>query len=788
MLKVPQIKAHWLVHSIPQQGVMLLTEDMNRALHGPLYERVLPLIDGQRSTQDIVNALSSSTEAAKVYFTLMQLEKKGYIREAAPDVPPAHAALWDEWGIAPQVAHSRMTQTPIVVHAVDDVALAERLCEALQAAGLAAVRCAGIWTPAAASALPTDQADGEAAAIHLLLTPDYLLPSCEAFGVWARGIGARWLPVRLHGPETWLGPVYAPTERPCHGCLCQRLRRNRAIHQFVANTSPTQTALTAVAAHPVTLQLGMAWVAMELVRLLVQSSMQTTLRLQQNVLTLSHLTGALGTHCLVTVPDCPTCSPVVEADADAAWPPNFEVHVSAQAVQFATDGGHRTVTPEATLKKYQHLISPITGMVRHLMPISPPNSVATVFAAGHNPVVSTNKLADLKRGLRWGSSGKGVSALQAQVSALCEALERYSGEWSGHFKHTVTHSYAEMVAQWGAERVIHPNAVMHYSEAQYANRAAINAKNSTFNRVPEPLPDDEAMAWRPIWSLSQQSVKYVPAQLVSFHAPARPDCDKVYAFGCSNGNASGNTLEEAILQGFCELVERDAVALWWYNRLPKPAIDLTSLAQSPLGKLQIPSLLAEYRQYKRECWALDLTADLGISVVVALSRRIDQPQEDILMGLGCHLDPQIAVQRAFAEMNQMLWMAMPHPESGQLMVEDEETLSWLKHATLDNQPHLRPDPHQAAVQVHTQTNRSSGDLQQDIQYCMTVLAEHGLEMLVLNQTRPDVGLSVAKVMVPGLRHFWARFAPGRLYDVPVRMGWLAQKKEEAELNPIPIFF
>ena len=76
MLKVPQIKAHWLVHSIPQQGVMLLTEDMNRALHGLLYERVLPLIDGQRSTQDIVNALSSSTEAAKVYFTLMQLEKK----------------------------------------------------------------------------------------------------------------------------------------------------------------------------------------------------------------------------------------------------------------------------------------------------------------------------------------------------------------------------------------------------------------------------------------------------------------------------------------------------------------------------------------------------------------------------------------------------------------------------------------------------------------------------------------------------------------------------------------
>ena len=40
-------------------------------------------------------------------------------------------------------------------------------------------------------------------------------------------------------------------------------------------------------------------------------------------------------------------------------------------------------------------------------------------------------------------------------------------------------------------------------------------------------------------------------------------------------------------------------------------------------------------------------------------------------------------------------------------------------------------------------------------------------MLVLNQTRPDIGLPVVKVIIPGLRHFWSRFGAGRLYDVPV---------------------
>ena len=60
-------------------------------------------------------------------------------------------------------------------------------------------------------------------------------------------------------------------------------------------------------------------------------------------------------------------------------------------------------------------------------------------------------------------------------------------------------------------------------------------------------------------------------------------------------------------------------------------------------------------------------------------------------------------------------------------------------------------------------------------------------MLVLDQTRADVGLPVVKVIVPGLRHFWARYAPGRLYDVPVQLGWLDQPLRETEFNPIPMF-
>jgi len=60
-------------------------------------------------------------------------------------------------------------------------------------------------------------------------------------------------------------------------------------------------------------------------------------------------------------------------------------------------------------------------------------------------------------------------------------------------------------------------------------------------------------------------------------------------------------------------------------------------------------------------------------------------------------------------------------------------------------------------------------------------------MLVLDQTRPDIGFPVVKVVVPGLRHFRPRFGPGRLFDASVTMRWLDRARKEDELNPVPFF-
>ncbi|MEY4757908.1 MAG: hypothetical protein RJA34_2806 [Pseudomonadota bacterium] len=759
MIQIPIFKPHLCVQIIPGEGVLLLSElDGPRALHGALYEAVARLIDGRRSADDIVDALTGRFDAAHVYYALTLLEKNGHLLSAdtAPDL--AGAAFWSSLKLDPAAATRTLAAARVHLHAVGMVDLAP-LREALRAQGLACFEA--------------DGADGpDKQTLHIVLTDDYQRADLLTLAQDLHQRGRAWLPVRLQGQESWLGPIYSAQTCGCHACLVRRLARNNpAIGYARHRLGQDEVPITARAALPSTLAVGAALLAGEVAKYLAGDASV----LQAQMLSVNHLTLATQTHRLIADNHCPVCG-----QPAAAGPPQ-PVQLQARRARYCHDGGHRSAPPEKTLERYQHLVSPISGVVTRLTPVYQAEGIVHVYTAGHNPALHADSLDFLKRGLRNASSGKGASDAQAKVSALCEAIERYSGERQGD-EQVVTASYHEMQARHG-DAVIPPNAVMHYSERQLDTHEQWNARKSKFNRVPEPLDEDVPIDWTPLWSRSEARHKYLPTQLVYYQSPASQACKRFFAMGCSNGNASGNNLEEAVLQGFFELVERDATALWWYNRLPKAGVDVASF-----GEPWLLDLVRYYDGQGRDAWALDLTSDLGIPAFVAISRLRDGAQQRILFGLGCHLDARIALQRAFAEMNQMLGLAQPSELAAASALDDDEVLRWLSTATVDNQPYLKPDPNARLRGMADFPKQHSGDLLSDIDHCQRIVEARGLEMLLLDQTRADVGLAVAKVVVPGLRHFWARYGAGRLYQVPVDMGWLAAPLDEDALNPIPIFF
>jgi thiazole/oxazole-forming peptide maturase SagD family component len=213
---------------------------------------------------------------------------------------------------------------------------------------------------------------------------------------------------------------------------------------------------------------------------------------------------------------------------------------------------------------------------------------------------------------------------------------------------------------------------------------------------------------------------------------------------------------------------------WWYNRLARPGLKLDTCDDPFVAAVQ-----AEYKRRNRDLWVLDLTTDLGIPTFAAISRRHDF-HEEIIQGYGSHFDPQVALTRAITEMNQMLI----HLSTGRdVPMRDPDLDYWFSTATVSDEWYLAPDGWRS---LNDFPRRDRVDLHADVLECVGVAARAGMDTFVLDQTRLDIGLNVVKVIVPGMRHFWARFADGRLYDVPVAMGWLAQRKSEHELNPLPI--
>jgi len=92
----PVFKPHYLVKVIENEGVFLLSERHQTVLQGWLYEVIAPRLDG-RPVEDLCAELRGRVMAAQVYYTLNQLEKKGYIAEGGGDaatMPPGEAALW----------------------------------------------------------------------------------------------------------------------------------------------------------------------------------------------------------------------------------------------------------------------------------------------------------------------------------------------------------------------------------------------------------------------------------------------------------------------------------------------------------------------------------------------------------------------------------------------------------------------------------------------------------------------------------------------------------------------
>jgi len=774
VMKIPQIKPHFRVEIVEPKNIYLLSEYATYALTGGLYCQILPLLNGEHTREEIIQKLDGQVLPEHLDYVLDRLYEKGYLTDAAHSLTREAAAFWSLLGVDPQVVSDRLSDTKVFVTAIGGID-PQALVESLQAIGLAVER----WqldtprlspSPLGKGGLQGGQSDRS---LLVVLTDDYLQPELSQINQTALQNQQPWLLIKPMGGMLWFGSIFHPGETGCWECLAQRLNGNREVETSVLRQKKAQEKgclPTAFAGLPSTVQTAIALTTTEIAKWLVkqiipESKIQT---LAGKIITLDQTNFTLKTHTVSQRPQCPACGnpDLVSQQVNQA------IALTSRKKLFTQDGGHRAFTPEQILQQYEHLISPITGVVSSLVRISDPNNpFIHTYSAAHAFGTSSN-LNKLRKSLGHKSGGKGKSDRQSQASGFCEAIERYSGIYQGD-EPRINAKFADL-----DNLAIHPAKCLLFSDTQYQNREELNQKAIVdHDWIPKPFDTQQAIDWTPVWSLTEQQHKYLPTAFC-YYDYGLPKKHR-FCSADSNGNAAGGTLEDAILQGFLELVERDSVAIWWYNRLSRPSVDFASFNEPYLLDLQ-----NWYRTQQRELWVLDLTTDLNIPAFVAISRYIGGGDERIITGYGAHFDPKIAILRAVTEVNQIGFAVDQQDYSTN---QDSALYHWFTQATLANQTYLVPSQ-TPPKQYADYPQQWSDDIEQDVLTCVEVARLAGLEMLVLNQTRPDIGLPVVKAIVPGLRHFWSRFGAGRLYDVPVKLGWLPAPLTEDQMNPMPMVF
>src|SRR5215472_2591216 len=712
--------------------MVLLRSDNNCIpLQSDLTTLLTPFMGGTHAIDGILKKLKSRARLAEVCYCLSSLEKAGVVVDSDDTEPLGMAAFRDCLNIEPNLFRRRLEETSVSVVSLGGIPI-DPLLSVLESLH---VRIA------------------EAGTFRVVLTDNYLRKGLESYNRHSLIHSQPWMVAKPVGAILWIGPIFHPPWTGCWGCLAKRLNAHRLPYASLSNhrDSVEESPPLSKSLLPSTFHLGINILATEILKWIVQAENQS---IEGKLVTFDVRSTTLEKHVLVAQQSCPDCGTSRRSSRTSCdrW-------MLAKPKVSSSDGGHRATSPEEVFRRYEHHISPITGIVRSLRAgYSAGGGLVHVFEADLNFAIRGVRPRCGSRGFRRKSFGKGITEIQAKASALCEALERYSGVFQGN--------ETRMKATYRAlsDQAIHPNQCMCFSPKQYQNRDQWNQCEAEYNWVPQPFDEEREIDWTPVWSLTEERHKSIPTAYCYFAYPYDPNHD--FCRADSNGSAAGSTLEEAILQGFLEVVERDSVATWWYNRLRKPVVNLENLDLP-----YVEALRKHYAAYGREIHVLDITGDFGIPTFASLCSSTRADKRHLIFGFGAHFDAQTAVLQALTEMNQLLpgLLAANLPR---LFVNDVQDVAFLE-----------PDTTVARTCFANFPNLSGNDLREDVITCVKLARARGLELLVLNQTRPDVGLHVVKVLVPGMRQWWARFGSGRLYDVPVTMKWLKSALTEDELNP-----
>ena len=383
-----------------------------------------------------------------------------------------------------------------------------------------------------------------------------------------------------------------------------------------------------------------------------------------------------------------------------------------------------------------------------------------------------------------GAAGRTNSYAISEMTAILEGLERYCGIEPRGKRTMIRDSYRNV-----KDYALDPKKIGVHSTEQYEQ------PDFPFKQFDPDAP----IHWVWGYSFLQERSILIP-ELLAYYSLG---CGEGFVYETSNGCALGGSLEEAILYGIFEVVERDSFLLTWYAELPLPRLDPYSAEDEEL-RLMIDRARAAGGY---DIYLYNATMEHGIPSVWALAKNRKKKGLNMICAAGAHLDPIRAAKSAVHELagmmltldekfegNQMKWEKMFLDSSLVQQMDDHGMLFGLKrteerlHFLLDESRPLRT----FAEEFTSIVNHS--DLTDDLEDILQRFRQLNLEVVVVNQTTPELkrnDLHCVKVLVPGMlpmtfgHHLTRVTGLERVLQVPMDLGYVNQALTIDQLNPHP---
>ncbi|HHX99887.1 MAG TPA: YcaO-related McrA-glycine thioamidation protein [Methanothermobacter sp.] len=370
-------------------------------------------------------------------------------------------------------------------------------------------------------------------------------------------------------------------------------------------------------------------------------------------------------------------------------------------------GTHRCRNPEETIEKVEGKLK-VAGVTR-------------ITEITHLDRIGIPVYSAIRPGAAEGAvsiyAGKGATKPQAKASAMMEAFERYSAEQQLTDNEKIVSGPFEEI-----EGAIDPRSLI-----LPANSHGIENQDISWVQAINAANDAECL---------------LPSNAV-YH-PYYPDKDQFLFKSNTNGLASGNVIEEAVFHGITEVVERDAWSIFEALHQPKKEVDCENTDNS-----LIKDVLAKFQNAGVDIKLVDLTADVKIPTMAAVSDDTVLKDPALLtLGVGTHLDPEVAAIRALTEVAQS--------RATQIHGTREDTTRAVFMRKAGYQRMKKINKHwfgesKCVVPLSDIKNRAKKSFKEDIETSLKLLAQCGFDQVIYSDlTRPEINIPVVRVVIPGM--------------------------------------